>query len=330
MSGTSSFLFQGAPVPPQPTGSDTQSSYPLWLQTLQYNIGNAASNLASQPYSPFPGATVAQPSADTQNSWNMARGQVGNYGGALQAAANFTTNAGTPITSSDINQYMNPYMGDVIGSLQQAANTNLFQNQLPGIQSQFVGSGQAASPQQMQSANNALYQSNQALDQATSGALQSGYQGALTAAQQQKAMEQSAGAQWGQLGALTQQLGAAQTGELAASGQSQDALNQTNINSALNQWTQQQQWPYQNLGYAADVIRGQNIPTNTQTVGLQYAPGQSYTASPLSSFIGTSLGAQALSGGNTGAGTAANLFRKGGPVRSRPTGGALTAYAEAA
>ncbi len=321
MSGTTGFLFSGQPVPPQPTGSDTTSQYPLWLQDLQYGIGNAATNLASQPYSQFPGALVAQPSGATQQSWQMAQGSLGNYQPALSSAMNLTGNAGTPITGAQIGNYLNPYTSNVIGGLQQAANTNLEQNQLPQISSQFVGAGQAASPQQMQADNNALYQSNQALDQATSSALQSGYQGALGTALQEQQAQQTAGAQYGQLGALTQQLGAAQTGEIAATGQAQDTVNQNNINAALSQFTQAQQWPYQNLGYAADIIRGQNVPTNTQTVGMSYAPGQSYTASPLSSFIGASLGSNALINGTgtggTNNGVASNAYglRRGGHVR---------------
>lgn len=264
---------------------------------------------------------MAQPSPATQQSWQMAQNSIGNYQPALSQATSLTGQAGTPVTAGDINSFMNPYTSNVVGALQQASNTNLTQNQLPAISSQFVGAGQAASPQQEQAANNALYQSNQALDQSVSGALQSGYQGALQSAFQQKGLEQTAGAQYGQLGALTQQLGAAQTGELSAAGQGQDIVNQSNINSALNQYQQQQQWPYQNLAYATDVINGQNVPANQQTVGLGYAPGQSYTASPLSSFIGMSLGANSLiNGTGTGSGTASSLWRRGGHV----TRGALS------
>lgn len=345
MSGATSFLFSGAPVPPQPTGSDTTSTQPLWLQTEEYNLDNAATNLASQQYTPYPGQQVATPSGATQQAWQMAQNSVGNYqpnldqAGALTQAASNQTNqasqmglqAAAPIGASQINQYMSPYTQDVVGALQQSANYNLMNNQLPAISSQFVGAGQAASPQMAQADNNALYLSNQALDQATAGALQSGYQGAVgTALQEQSAAQQGAsqqnqfaaqqaayGAQQGQLGALTQQLGAAQTGLVAAAGQSQDAANQANINASMNNFYAQQQWPYQNLAFASNITNGLNVPSNTQTVGMNYNPGQTYSSSPLTSFVGTTLGSTAV---QNGTGSNALTYARGGRVR----GGALT------
>lgn len=318
MSGSLSSFLSGNPVPPQPTGSDTQTSFPLWLQQYDYNLANTATNLANQPYTPYPGQQVATPSAATQQSWNMATGNVNNYAPALNSAMDLTGAAATPISANDIQQYMNPYTTNVVGALQAAANNNFINNQMPAISSQFVGSGQAASPQMMQADNNALFQANTALNPAVSQALQSGYQGALGTALQEQQMKQTAGAQYGQLGALQQQLGQAQTGEVAAAGQAQDQNNQANINASLNNFNAQQQWPYQNLAFASNITRGMNVPSNTQTVGMGYNPGASYTSSPLASFAGGALGTQALlnNGTNTGTGITSSLYRaKGGPIR---------------
>lgn len=334
MSGsTTGFLFGGSPVPPQPTGSDSSTQYPLWLQQFVSNLASSATNLASQPYSQYPGPQVAAPSAPTQQAWNMALNNVGSYQPALQQAYSQTGAGGQPIgfsqlTGADIQNYMNPYQGQVIGGLESAANTNLFQNILPSVQDRFTGAGQSRSPQEMQATNNAIYQSNQALDQAIGNSLQTGYQGALQTAQQQQGMgyqvaqgnraaAQAAGAQYGQLGALQQQLGAADIGQVAAAGQGQDINNQANLNAGLNNFYAQQQWPYQNLAFASNIIRGQPVASNQQTVGLQYNPGQTYTPSPLSSFIGTTLGASALSNNSNSLG-----LRKGGRV-GYATGGAL-------
>lgn len=438
MSGsTSNFLFQGAPIPSQPTGSDTATSFPLWLQQYTANLAGAASNVASQQYQPYTGPQVAQPSADTQNAWNLTNQNLGNYQPALAQANALTAQAGQPIQTpgaiqsptpisagtintpgaitaptiqapneittnpitanaigaSDIEKYMNPYQDQVIGALRRASNENLFTDILPNLQDRFVSAGQSRSPQEMQATNNAVYKSQSALDNAIAGSLQSGYTGALnTAAQQQgfltnlaqqqqsqdlalrqqqqgfrtgveqqqqgfqtglaerqqaqnlglqqqqqalrtalaqqqqaqdlalrqqqqslglnvaqgnRAAAQTAGAQAGQLGALTQQLGAADAGQLAASGQAQDTVNQAHVNAALNNFYAQQQWPYQNLGFASNIIRGLPVNTNQQTVGQTY--NAQYSPSPLSQFVGTTLGASALG------------LKDGGRVR-RPTG----------
>ena len=391
MSGsTSSFLFSGAPIPAQPTGSDTATSFPTWLQQYVYNTANAAQNLASQPYTPYPGQQVATPSQTTQNAWGMAQNNVGNYMPALSAAytntgaggaaigapppitapqvsaqriANPQTITANPVTSNaisaaDINKYMNPYQDQVIGALRQASNENLFTDILPNIQDRFVSAGQSRSPQEMQATNNAIYKSQQALDQAIAGALNSGYNNSVNTAQQQqgfltnlatqqqgfntglaqqqqgvqlgldtqqqqfltalaqqerdrqmaldqynqstglniaqgnRAANQAAGAQYGQLSALTQQLSASDVGQVASAGQAQDQTNQANINAALNSFNQQLQWPYQNLGFASNIIRGLPVNTNTQVVGQTY--NVPYSPSPLSQFLGTTLGASAL------------------------------------
>ena len=294
MSGTTSMLFQGTPAPPQPTGSDTSTSYPLWLQDYVYGLASSAQNLAGQQYNPYPGQQIATPSTATQQSWKTAQNNVGNYQPALNSAMGLTQAGATPIGASQINQYMSPYTSSVISGLQNASNTNLIQNQLPAIRNQFVSAGQAASPQMAQADNNALYQSNQALDQATSQALQSGYSGAVGTALQEQGAQQTGGAQMGQLGALTQQLGAADVGQLAASGQAQDTTNQANINASMNNFYAQQQWPYQNLTYASNIIRGQAVPSNTMQVGLQYPPSGSYGPSPLATGLGVATGASAL------------------------------------
>jgi hypothetical protein len=298
------------------------------LQQYQANLANAATNLAGTPYTPFPGPQVAAPSAATTQSWQDVVANQGNYQGALGQAMNLTGQAGTPVTAGQINSYMNPFESTVLGGLQSAANTQLTQNILPQVQDRFVSAGQSRSPQEMQATNNAIQANDTALYQAQAGALGQGYQGALGAALQEQTAKQTAGAQFGQLGALTQQLGAADVGQLAAAGQAQDTLSQSNINAAMNNFYAQQQWPYQNLSYASNIIRGQNVPSNTMQVGMNYNPGQSYTASPLSSFVGTTLGATAASNAyNT-----SNLYNqtlglhaKGGRIRARrrATGGAL-------
>lgn len=256
----------------------------------------------------------------------MATGNVGDYQGALTNAMNLTGEASQPVTASQINNYMNPFESTVLGGLQSQANQQLTQNILPQVQDRFVSAGQSRSPQEMQATNNAVQANDTALYQAQAGALGQGYQGALGAALQEQGVQQATGAQYGQLGALQQQLGAADVGQVAAAGQAQDTTNQANINAALNNYYAQQQWPYQNLAFASNIIRGQNVPSNTMTVGQQYNPGQTYTASPLSSFIGTTLGANAL--GNSSSNSLG--VRRGGHIRTRHRGALSERLAKAA
>ena len=337
--GISQMLFQGQQPIPVPTGSDTSSNFPLFLQTGVYDTVNAGMNLAQQPFTPFPGQQVYTPSAQTTQAQQLAGSNVGDWqpalssgqgligqGGALAGeAANLTNQAAQPIGASQINNFLNPYTNDVVGALQQQSNTNFEQNVLPSIQSQFVSAGQAASPQQMQADNNALLAQQQALNPAVSQALQTGYQGALGAAQQQQqeqmagagqlgnmaSLEGSLGSEQAQTGALQSQLGSFDVANLSAAGQQQDTLSQENINAQISDFNQQQAYPYQQLGFESSLLNGLPVGQTSQTATEAFP--SAFGSSPFSTAVGTSLGASAL-----GIGAA-----RGGHVRR----GALQGYA---
>lgn len=284
-SGISSFL-SGIPTP---TVASASTSYPLWLQQAMESTLGAATNLAQTPYQQFPGPTVAAPSAQTTQAQKLAGQNVGNYQPALQGALSMTNAAAAPITSGDISSFMNPYQSYLTGAL----NTNLQQNVLPGIQDKFVSAGQSRSPQEAQLTGQAIYGNQQAVGQSLAG----GYQGALNSLLQQRQQQLGAGAQLGTLAGAQQQLGAGDVQQLAASGSAQDQLAQQNINSALNQFQQQTQYPYQQIGFLSDVLRGLPVQAaGSETTGTttNYANTQ---PSPLATLLGTQ-------GGLSGAGLA--------------------------
>lgn len=310
--GITSFLFQGAAPVPAPTGSDTSVAFPQWLQTEIYNTIGAANNLANQPYTPYPGQQVATPSAQTTQAQQLAGQNVGAWQPYTQQGAALTAQASQPISAGQIQSYMNPYTSNVTGALANLAGTNLSQNILPSINDTFIRNGQFGSPQNSQLTGQAITGTQQSLLNAQAGALETGYQGALSAAQAQQGIEQSTGAQFGQLGALQSSLGANDVSQLAAAGQEQDTLAQQNINAGISNFQNQVQWPYANLEYASNIVRGLPSAGSTQqTAGTTYPT--SYAPSPLAAGIGAA-----------GVGSALGL-RRGGAVRMA-RGGALRRF----
>ncbi len=310
MSGAGSpltnFLSQ-SPPPAAPTGSMSATSSPTWLQQLLAGTGSAAYNLAQQPYSQFPGPLVASPSGQTKQAWNLAGQNVGNYQPLLNAGSALTQSASQPLSQSDISSFLNPYQNYVTGAL----NQNLMQNILPGVQDKFVSAGQSRSPQESQMTDQAIYGTQQAAGQALAG----GYQGALNSLLQQRQQQQAGGNSLANMGALTQSLGAQDVGALAGAGQAQDVLAQQNLNAGLSQFQQQQQWPYQQIGFLSDIARGlpvQAAGSTTQTAGTQYLSPNSYAPSPLTTLAGSGAQGAALGTG----------FKRGGHV------GALTRMAD--
>ena len=301
--GLASFLFQGA----APTVAKTESTAaPLWLTQALMGTANAATQLAGQPYQPSPIPFVAQPSQQTQSAWNLASANQGNYQPYLQQAGALTQAAGAPITQSDISNFLNPDQQYITGALTRNLNENI----LPGVQDKFVGAGQSRSPQEAQVTSNAVRDTNTSIGQSLAGA----YQGALSSLLQQRGQQGQLGAQAGQLGALTQQLGAGDVSQLAAAGQGQDTLAQANLNAAQNQFQQQQQWPYQQVGFLSNVLRGMPLAATGSTTST------TATAYPQTGALPTQLA-------NNQALLMNNGYRRGGRVTQR---GALSRLMRAA
>lgn len=279
------FLSGGAPAP-APTSSDASTSAPLWLQQYLSGVLGASTAAAAQPYTPFPGPTVPQPSAATTSAWGMSQANVGNYQPYLNNAGALTQAAGAPVTGSDINTFLNPYQDYVTGAL----NRNLQQNILPSIQDRFVGAGQSRSPQELEMTQRAAQDTQTAIGQSLAG----GYQGAVNSLLQQRQQQGAAGSQFGTLANTASNLGGFDVGQVAAAGNAQDTLAQQNLNAAQQQFTQQQQYPYQQLGFLSNIVRGlPSAGSNTATTGTTY--NYTPTPSPLAQFLGGVLGGNQLS-----------------------------------
>lgn len=277
MPSVGDFLFQGSVPLSAPTGSSTSQQFPLWLQQSIFNSINAATNAASQPYTPFPGPQVAAPSDNTQHAWDLAGQNVGNYQPFMDQAGALTAAGGAPVSSGDISTFLNPYEKYVTGAL----NRNLMDNILPSVQDKFVSAGQSRSPQEAQITSNSIRGTQEAVGEA----MAQNYQGALGALQADRSRQLGAGSQFGQLGALRAQLGAGDIASLGTAGGQQDAYSQANINAALNNFNNQQQYPQQQISWLSNIIRGLPSAGQTQqTVGQTY-PG-AYGPSPYATVLG--------------------------------------------
>lgn len=304
---TLDFLFQGQQPIAAPTGSSTSEAFPLWLQESLYNLSGAAAQVASQPYTPFPGPTVATPSAQTQQAWDLAQSNVGGYKPLLDKSQSMTESAAAPISAGDIQTFLNPYQSYITGAL----NRNLQQNLLPGIQDKFVSAGQSRSPQEAQITGQALQGTQTAIGESMAGA----YQGALNSLLQQREQQRAAATQMGVLGTLGSQLGAVDVSQLASAGGQRDAVQQANLNAARAEFDAQQNWPYQNIGFLSNVIRGLPIQAagqTSQTVGTTYA-APTAGASPFNTAVGAATNLVSALG-----------WRRGGHVHRPPNFGALS------
>jgi len=119
---------------PTKTTTVNKTELPEWLnRASQENIA-LADEIASRPYQPYTGNTVAGLSPDTTAAWDYARAGVGmtdpyfnyaaNTAGSVGAYQPQTVTAGQ-FAGSDLSPYMNPYIAEVEQRALDAGNRSL-------------------------------------------------------------------------------------------------------------------------------------------------------------------------------------------------------------
>lgn len=328
----------------QPSTTTTVQDIPAWEQGYVTDLLGQAQTVAAQPYQQFPGQQVAGFTNDQNQAFSNIEGQQASIN-PLQSAATGQSNAGANTANGiygagspylqastmaaspqGIQAYMSPYTNDVVQGLQNTANQNWNQNIMPSVNNEFVGSGQYGSGRNAQvlgqAANN--FQTN--LNSSVANALESGYTTAGNQAATEAGLLGNAGTSLGNLaatqgneqlasGANLQNIANSQNSNaltnsqaLQAVGQQQQQLNQTNLNTAQQNWQNQVNYPAQQTEYLNQIIRG--LPAPTATTSASQSPA--YSVSPLSGIGGAGAGALALTGSNgTPLGTATGLKRGG-------------------
>jgi hypothetical protein len=240
-----------------------------------------ASQAASQPFN-LPTAPVAGFNPQQQQAFQ----QYGNLQNIYQPYYNqaqgyFNQSAQGPQT----NNFLNPYANYVLGNLQEQQGQQM--NQLTGSATQTAG---GVGADRIGVAQGELArQQGLATGQTLSGI----YGSALSAAQQQQQLEQSAGYGMGQLGGANLNSALSATGALYGSGAYQQQLNQAQLNAQYQNQLQQQAYPFQTAQYLANVTGGLagalGGTTNTNQTGV----GTNTPAQP-------SIWSQILSGAGVG------------------------------
>ena len=254
--------------------STTQVQIPADVLARYNSVNATAQQVAQTPfqqYSTDPNAFVAPLTAEQ----NAGIGGVNQYANSAQPAiqgGEALTMAGagaanpTQLNQSAINQYMNPYMNDVV---QQESNLLNQQNQTAqsGQLGTAIQSGAFGGDRAGVAAANLAGQQELAYGNTMAPILQQGYNTALSTAQQQQGVDlsaqqanlarlSSAGAQLGSLGQAGQSAGLAGAQAQMAAGQTQQQTQQAGLTALYNQFLQQQSYPFQTTQFLANIAEG--------------------------------------------------------------------------
>jgi hypothetical protein len=204
-----------------------------------------------------------------------------------------------------IDAYMNPYTNQVVNRIGDLAQRQLSENIIPTIQSQFIGGGSFGGSR----SGEALARGMRDLQESTlaqqAQAMQQGYTQAGTQMQADQTrlaqMGQAAGNLQGAdqarlldlakqqetLGGLQQQAGLTEAAALEGVGGQKQALAQKSMDTAYQDFMNQQNDPYNRIAFMNAAVRGLDLPSRTTTEST--GPAAAYQPSVLSQLASAGM-----------------------------------------
>lgn len=337
MPGFYDFLFEGSPPPSTETWGETVENIPKWLSDYTQGLIGRANIVAAEPYQAYEGPRISGFHPDQMAAFDITRQGAGSWIPAMGAAAEQFQSAGgvNPLNvaapflmqagqqwgdQGTVDQYMDPYIQNVLDRQASLSQRNLDENILPSLQSAFIGSGAFGSDrmaelagqmgrdsaeglqeQQLAALSGAYGQAGQMFGQDRARMLQTGL-GAGTLAGQGAELSLAAGQQMGALGEALQGAQFRDAAAMEAIGAQQRGLQQGSLDLAYQDFLRQQNYPREMVDWMSQIIRGLP-PQGGVTTSTEYGPASVYQPSPfsqLASLYSTYQGFQ--NSGNQGGG----------------------------
>jgi hypothetical protein len=285
----------GDPAPQQqsqPTQSTTyQTSIPEYAKPYMEQVmgqAQALTDINKNPYQAYGGQRTAEFSPMQQQAFGNIAGMgpaaqlgtgtalAGGAGlGGLMAGSNYAAQATTP---SAIQAYMSPYMQNVVDYQKEQAIRD-YGRQLPGIGAGATRAGAFGGTR------HALVEAEaqRNLQNQLAGIQATGAQNAFQQAQQAQQFGANLGLQGlglaGQAAGTLGQLGQTQYGQQMGinqaqmqAGAQQQAMEQQKLNQQYQDWANQMNYPYKQLGFMSDILRGAGQLSTTAGQQMYQAP----------------------------------------------------------
>lgn len=214
-----------------------------------------ANNYASLPYQQYTGDLIAGTTGYQNQAYRNIADTQGRGQQYYNAAANYLNQGASPVSSSAINNYMSPYLQQVVNSTRANMQENNAQaaNNLTGnaISAGAFG-GDRAGVAQAELAR----QQNLADNQTIAGLYNTGYSQALGAAQQDQQNALTAAGQLQNLGTSASSTALNEADAMLNAGNQQQQQAQNQLNAQYELWQNQQQYPYEMLAWLSQLSTG--------------------------------------------------------------------------
>lgn len=286
----------------QPTTSNVnQSNLPAYARPYFERMMKRAEAASNRDYEAYPGQRIAEASGDTEASYQAARNLQNTYlpsfNQASQAYTDALNRAGQAVSGYDPNvetwnetnrqNYMNPYISDVISQAQQSAQQNFLESQAGraanAVKSGAFGGSRAALADEaarrtydsqfqgiMADLLNKGYSNAQAQFIADRSAKDSANQFAAKLGLEGAQFGLEAGQRMQGLGESAFGLAGKQAGLLNQYGAQQQDLEQKRLDQEYEKFINQRDYERQNINFLSGALRG--VPVSPQSNTITYQP----------------------------------------------------------
>jgi hypothetical protein len=280
--------------------TQTETVLPEWYTQYAKNVLSKAYSATSEPYQAYGAPRIAGFQPEQEQAFSGYKSSMGEYQpyiGASTAALGAGTGSFTQPGVAQ--QYMNPYIQNVVSGIGAMAGRNLYENILPQVNRTFVGGGTFGGSRSAEFTQRAIRDAQAGALSAQVNAMQEGYNKAadLYGAEANRAI--TAAPLYADLGTQAQTQRINELKGLEAIGLQRQGLAQTSADLAYQDFTNQRDYPYLQAQRLAS-IGGQPSSAGTGTK-IETAPGQSGTSQILGG-LATGVGILAKTGafGNGG------------------------------
>ena len=263
--GILSSILGDRPSTPQTGGFTVGAEIPDELKPFYKDILGKSQALyqdsVSQGYQPYTGPSLAEFTPEQQQAFTGLAGLQGSTAPIFQEAMQMTRDAAAPITTEQIEEYMNPYQQAVVDIEKREAQKQYESQVVPQLAAQaakiqpFGGSRQAILEGMAADTQQRLLGDIQAKGSAQA------YQDAVNLINNQRTASGQAAGQLATMAPNQFKTQLAEFGALQGVGEEKQKLAQQALNEAYGQYLKEQEFPYQQLGRYQSVVTGAPIST---------------------------------------------------------------------
>lgn len=300
----------------------TQVILPEWYTQYAQNLLGRAMAASEEPYKKYttydaagkevPIARIAGFQPEQEEAFSTYKANLGGYKPYINAAAQGLQQGTQSFTAPGVaQQYMNPYIQNVVSGIGSAAARNLTENLLPNINRTFVGGGTFGGSRSQEFVNRAVRDTQAAALAEQNKALQSGYDTAANLYSTEQNRRITAAPYMSAIGEQLQTQQMKDVAGLEQIGAQRQALAQQSADLAYQDFLAQRDYPFTQLQKLSSVG---GTPSGTGSTTVQSAPGPS-TAGQIAGALGSTVGLIGATGGFGSNGWLSALFRaEGGEI----------------